>query len=255
MNDSQSIKNSLKALLQKQDNILAAWEGGSVATGYADRYSDLDLSIVSKDKDTNPVFALLEEHFTAEYGIERQFRMPEPAWHGMSQCFYMLKDTQDFFYCDIVVMPEDAQDKFTAWDRHGRAHVWFDKEGIFSSEATPPEEIRELCVKMFKAATATDFLSILELKKALARGNWIHSHLNYMIFLNRHLVPLLNLKYRPAKADFGIRYTDRDYPATVAKKLEELLRINDIDSVRIKSVDALNWFAELKSELALGFPS
>jgi predicted nucleotidyltransferase len=255
MNDSQSIKTSLKALLQKQEYVLAAWEGGSVATGYADRYSDLDLMIVIKDKYTNPVFILLEEHFSTEYGIERQFRMPEPTWHGMSQCFYLLKDTQDLFYCDIAVMPEDTQDKFTAWDRHGRAQVWFDKSGVFSSEATPTEEIRELCAKMFKAATATDFLSILELKKALARGNWIHSHLNYMIFLNRHLVPLLNLKYRPAKADFGIRYTDRDYPSTEVKRLEGLLRIDDIDAVRAKSEEALHWFAELKTELASGLPS
>jgi predicted nucleotidyltransferase len=255
MNDSQSIKTSLKALLQKQDNVLAAWEGGSVATGFSDRYSDLDLSIVIKAKDTNPIFALLEEYFSTNYGIERQFRMPEPTWHGMSQCFYLLKDTEDCFYCDIVVMPVDTQDKFTAWDRHGRAQVWFDKAGVFSSEATPPEDIRELCVKMFKAATTTDFLSILELQKALARGNWIHSHLNYMIFLNRHLVPLLNLKYRPAKADFGIRYTDRDFPTTEVKRLEDLLRIADIDTVRAKSEDALSWFAELKTDLASGFPS
>ena len=91
--------------------------------------------------------------------------------------------------------------------------------------------------------------SLIELEKALARGNWVAAWMNYHMFINRHLV-LLNLKYRPAKADFGIRYAERDYPPEAAPKLAELLRIASLQDIAAKLPEARNWFAGVKEELS-----
>lgn len=248
------IKEALLALLLPLENVLAAWEGGSTATGFLDEYSDLDLIIViKKNDDTDDVFGRLEQHFKSTYGILQQFRVPEPAWHGMSQCFYFLDQTGEYFYADIAVVNVDKPAKFSEADRHGNAEVWFDKANVYSPTNTPMEETKQLVEKVFKSVTAIDFIMIRELKKALARDNWIASQMNYIQFIYRNLVPLMNIKYRPAKADFGIRYAEREYPPEEAHFLEELLRINSVDEISQKFSKALQLYEELKNSLLVEY--
>lgn len=243
----QELKSTLKELLFAQDNVIAAWEGGAAATGFLDQYSDLDLEIVLLKGDTNDIFALLETLFQQRWGILKRFRMPEPSWHGMSQCFYLLDKMPPCFYCDIAVVMAENPRKFTEPDRHGHAVVWFDKTGIYSAAPTPAEDIEALGSRMFHIATDHDWLSIMELKKALARKNWIAAQMNYMMFINRHLVPLLNLKHRSAKADFGIRYAERDYPPEDAETLSALLKISSLEDIEARFPIALELFEELKN--------
>ena len=243
---SEAVKHLLQEQLEKENTVLAVWEGGSAATGYLDQYSDLDLLIVINGSDANAIFQMLETHFENNYGILKQFRMPEPAWHGMSQCFYLLKDCPLHFYCDIAVVCNDNPSKFTETDRHGNAVIWFDKANIFESKKSSKEELESIRNRAFAAATATDWLAVIELQKALSRKNWIASQMNYITFIYRHLVPLMNLKYRPCKADFGIRYADRDYPIEAAAFLEDLLRITCVADIEFKLPAALAMFEELK---------
>jgi hypothetical protein len=249
MHKREDIKARLRDLLESQNHVLAAWEGGSAATGYLDQFSDLDLIIVTDSEDTNPIFQLLQDHFREEYGIRREYRVPEPAWHGMSQCFYLLADCDDFFYCDIAVVACSNPNKFTEPDRHGKALLWFDKDQQYRAEQSPSATREALVKRMLSGITAVDFLSIIELQKAIARDNWIAAQMNYHTLINRYLVPLLNIKYRPEKADFGIRYADRDYPPGVVSELEALLCITSVADIRVKSSRALKLYDDLKTEL------
>jgi predicted nucleotidyltransferase len=249
MHTYAAIKESLASRLEGEDRVLAAWEGGSAATGYFDEYSDLDLMIVIKDKDTESIFQILQDHLESKYGILRMFRVPEPAWHGMSQCFYLVKNCSEFFYLDIAVIPSENQRKFTEPDRHGHALVWFDKEGIYQPKETPNRERDDLARRVFHAATDYDWIITAELGKALARDNWIASQMNYHAFVNRHLVPLMNIKYRPAKADFGIRYAEREFPKAVAAELGDLLKISSLDDIRKGKDRVTELFEALKTEL------
>lgn len=253
MHKRTEIKTSLHDLLVAQEQILAVWEGGAAATGFLDQYSDLDLYIIINNQDTGAVFELLQEHFCKLYGIERQFRMPEPTWHGMSQCFYLLSDCEDFFYLDIAVVPVSNPIKFTELDRHGNALIWFDKESVYTSANTSREDQDKLVLKILHGVTALDFLSIIELRKAIARNNWIAAQMNFQLFVNRHIVPLMNIKYRPCKADFGIRYTDRDYPPEAVRVLEDLLRITSVEDISVNSRKAIGIYNELKAELSIKY--
>jgi len=245
-----NLKKNLEQLLKERPEVIATWEGGSIATGYFDQFSDLDLSIVIQTEDVEPIFSLLDNHFAQQYGILEQFRMPEPCWHGMSQCFYLINKMPPLFYCDIAVVKSENPHKFTEPDRHGNAVIWFDKRGIYSAATTPKEELETLAKRMYHVATDTAWLGIIELKKALARKNWIAAHMNYTIFINRHLVPLMNLKYRPCKADFGIRYCDRDYPPEKAALIAKLLQTKSCQDIEAHLLTALPLFQALKAELA-----
>lgn len=245
----KALKKELKSLLRGIRGVVAAWEGGSAATGYLDEYSDLDLGIATKSISADEVFSRLEEWFAGKYGILRRFRMPEPAWHGMSQCFYLLSGMPSCFYCDICVVDSDNPRKFTEPDRHGNAVIWFDPRHVVSGDPTPSEELETMRQRLLAIATDTDFLSLIELRKALARQDWMAAHMNWITFLNRHLVVLLNLKYRPAKADFGIRYAARDYPSDIAAALAELLRVTSCKHIAALLPRALVMYNGLKREL------
>jgi hypothetical protein len=238
------------ALLKSKPEVIAAWEGGSAATGFLDEFSDLDLSIVIKEGETSAIFAALETFFTEHYSISDSFTMPEPCWHGMSQRFYLIGGMPELFYCDIAVVKAENPHKFTEPERHGNAIIWFDNANIYKPEPTPQAELDALAKRFFHIATDTAFLGIIELRKALARKNWISSQMNYNTFINRHLVILLNLKYRPEKVDFGIRYADRDYPEEVVAKLAELLRITSVKHIEANFEQALPMFESLKQELS-----
>ncbi|MDZ4182059.1 MAG: hypothetical protein U1B83_04215, partial [Candidatus Cloacimonadaceae bacterium] len=58
---------------------------------------------------------------------------------------------------------------------------------------------------------------------------------------------------RVAKADFGIRYAQRDYPQEVFEMLERLLRVVNIEDISQKSEEAIRLFEELKQELKAAY--
>lgn len=247
---TEEFRVELKKFLELQPEVIAAWEGGSAATGFLDDYSDLDLSIVIRDGDQDQIFARLDDYLDSLYGIEKRFRLPEPTWHGMSQCLYLLKGFPPLFYADVVVVKEDNPQKLTEPDRHGNSVIWFDKEMIYSAKETPQEELDRLRERFFRIGTDLDWLSIIELRKALVRKNWLAAQRCYLQFINRHLVSLLNLKYRPAKADFGMRYAERDFPPEVVKRLEEMIRIRSVEDIAERLPEALEMYKKLKEELS-----
>ena len=250
MHSVLELKTKLKDLLYAQPVVLAAWEGGSAATGYLDEYSDLDLVIVTEEECTEQVFSLVDSHFSQRYGIESRFRLPEPTWHGMSQCFYLLKDFPACFYCDIAVVTKANPNKLTEPDRHGNAVVWFDQQGVFAAESTSEQKRTELVKRVLKSTTALDFLMLAELQKSLLRNNWPAALMNWLSFLNRCLLPLLNIRHRPAKADFGIRYMEREFPPDMVSRLENYLRCASVDDISRHWATALPLYQGLKTELS-----
>lgn len=241
----------LCAHLQKMDEVIALWEGGSAATGFKDIYSDLDLTIVTEHKLADEIFARLDEYLSRNYGILRRFRMPEPTWHKMSQCFYLLSSSPQCFYCDIAVTDKANPDKLTAFDRHGKAIVHYDKDHIYHAQATDPLELKRIQKRIYQMTTSLDFIFMLELEKALLRCNWIAANSAYHTFISRCLIPLMNLKHRPHKADFGMRYIERDYPEEAAVFIADLLRVDSIEQIQQKSPAAFDRYAELKAGISL----
>lgn len=47
-----------------------------------------------------------------------------------------------------------------------------------------------------------------------------------------------------------MNYVDREYPPEIAAEISELLKVCSVEEIRGKSAQALNWFNELKEELA-----
>ncbi|MBW6515878.1 MAG: hypothetical protein K0B81_04575 [Candidatus Cloacimonetes bacterium] len=143
----------------------------------------------------------------------------------------------------------DNPQKLTEQDRHGKIVIWFDKENIYNGSETSQADREKLINQYYHIAIDFDWLSIIELKKALARKNWLAAQRCYLQFINRHLVSLLNLRYRPERADFGMRYVERDYPIEIIKKLEDFIKISSVEDIEERLPSVLEMFEDLKVHL------
>jgi predicted nucleotidyltransferase len=248
MRTKKEISKEMKELLFANEDVIAAWEGGSAATGFEDECSDLDLSIICKDSAVEEMFRELEDWLEKNYGILNKFRVPEPAWHGFSQCYYQIENVPPLFYLDIAVIKKSLPDKFTESDRHGNAVVWFEKEKILDSTPSEPEKVEQKAKHFYKIATQSDFLTITEIQKAIVRKRYSEAFPVYYQFIARNLAILLNLKYRPEKVDFGLRYGYRDYNIEDFELVESLLKVASLEELSKKFAFAKKRFYELKKE-------
>lgn len=228
--------------------VRAMWEGGSAATGFLDDFSDLDLVIVVEDHRVEEAFRLFESFLEKEYGISHRFRMPEPCWHGHSQCFYFIEDCPPLYYIDLLVEKLSSGDRLLETDRHGEALVWLDRDGLVTVEASDPDELRLKRSDHLKMLRATLPLSLVEIRKQIARGSAIDAVSQYQRFVSGRLAGLLNLKYRPERFDFGMRYADRDYPEEVNRRLGRLLFPSSPDVLPALLDEAEEWCRELLEE-------
>ncbi|MFO8182636.1 MAG: nucleotidyltransferase domain-containing protein [Candidatus Aegiribacteria sp.] len=227
----------------------AVWEGGSAATGFLDDFSDLDLVVVVKDERVEDAFRLFEEYLEDTYGIDRCFRVPEPAWHGHSQSFYFIKDAPPLFYIDFLVEKLSSRDRLLEPERHGRAEVWLDRKGVLDHSAIPDGDLIEKQARYLDTLAGSLPLAVTEVRKQIARGHSIDAVSQYQRFVTARLAGLLNLKYRPAQFDFGIRYAERAYPPEVNRQLQELLYLESFDDLPPALEKAAAWAEDLLKEL------
>lgn len=239
----------LKEMLVSRSDVLAAYEGGSKATGFSDQFSDLDLEVICKDDAVEDVFKAIEYLLDEQFGILRSYRIPEPAWHGFSQCFYLIDQMPKHFYLDLAVIKTSIEDKMTDSKRHGKAYMWFDK-GRYLVEKDDAEEIMINRAKgMYRRVVSSDFIMMIEIEKNLDRGRYIESLTAYYRFVMNQLGVMMNLKYRPEKVDFGLRYAYRDYPKQDYDMLQTLLKNKDINDLSIHFKSAKTYYLALKENL------
>jgi predicted nucleotidyltransferase len=237
-----------KNLLESTSSIHCVWEGGSAATGFLDEYSDLDLGIICDDKKVEDNFNKIETYLQEKYGILQKFRLPEPNWHGHSQCFYLLENTPEMFYVDLMIQKLSAGNRFMESDRHGNSIVWFDNKRLFDPTPTPDEEIANKGKRFYKMISDSTWILLIDVKKQILRKNTIDAYVLYYQLISR-MSYLWNLKYRPAKSDFGLRYTHRDFPIETVDWLQNIFIVTDLDDMMNKLKIVEEKYQELLAEL------
>ncbi|MBN2300576.1 MAG: hypothetical protein JXC31_05260 [Acholeplasmataceae bacterium] len=257
MNQKQLNKKKLYKELKEKLNdlpyVIAAWEGGSKATHFDDEYSDLDLAVIVQDEEVETAFLFFEDYLNKNFKINRQFRISEPAWHGFSQAFYLLDDMPKHFYVDFAVIKESIEDKFTDPKRHGDAFVWFDKKMMSEPHIETEEDVLSRAKRFYQRVSNQDFIVMTEVEKNLSRNNYLEAYFAYFQFVYAYLVPLLNLKHRKEKVDFGMRYAYRDYNRDDCILIEKLMKNQNIDDIKNNYHLAKLRFIELKGELSENF--
>lgn len=229
----------------------ALWEGGSAAFGRADAWSDIDLQAVTEDSRSQEVFDLLEHALSGISPITDVYRVPEPAWHGHSQRFYMLADAGPFLMVDFCSMKRSNPTRFLEREIHGEARFLFDRTGVKDGiqpgdpgkwDAKLRDRIEQLSARfrMFQPLITKDCL----------RGRPLDAMHFYQSLTLAPLVELLRIKHDPWRHNFGWRYLWADLPADAHARLVRLAYPGTLGAIPALHEEAVKWFEELAGELS-----
>lgn len=162
-----------------------------------------------------------------------------------------MKNTPYLFYVDILIEKLSAGNRFMEIDRHGNSIVWFDKKNLFDPTPTPKEEIIKKGKRFYKLISDSYWILVMDVKKQIHRKNEVDAFVIYKQLVNR-IAYLLNLKYRPSKSDFGLRYIYRDFPKETIAWLKDMLAVKNLDemmkNVNIIEVKYIELLEELKEK-------
>ncbi len=237
--------------LRPLDSARAMWEQGAVSFGRIDEYSDIDLCIIARDDRVENVFGAIERTLEKRFGISDRFRLPEPTWHGHSQCFYWLKGASKFLFVDLAIEKLSAKNRFLEYSIHGPPVVRMDKDGIISDDTLPAEETAKKLEVRLESLKTTFRLFQSEVEKELARGNDLEALAFYNGMTLRPLVEALRIKHCPQRAQFHTRYVYYDLPPAVWKKLERLMFVGAAKDLGKLRAEAERWFWETVGSIDL----
>jgi len=221
------------AALESEQWVRAAWLGGSDATDRTDRYSDIDLVAVVEDEHVEEALTLVRDKLEELAPIEHALRVPEPAWHGLSQVFWQLHGADPNHFLDFVVMKcsTPAERRLLEPERHGEALVLFDRDGWIVPVEFDREAHHERIAQRLPKLAATFALFQPLVTRAVARGHAADAMGSFLQFTVRPLVELLRIRQCPDRFDFGLRYLDRDLAAEDRAWVERVIFPRDIDEL------------------------
>jgi predicted nucleotidyltransferase len=238
----QDIRDVFIGTLKPLPYIHAMWEAGSIAFGRDDEWSDIDLQIVVDDKKVEKTFLVIENLVRKLGGHTVKFRMLEPAWHGHSQVFYVLKNASPYLYLDICVMKKGAKDKFLQQAIHGTPIAHFDKGGWVRNDPVDIDEFAgKIMARLETMKNVFRFSQVLTLKE-LNRGRLPEAHGFYMGSTLRPLVEALRMKHSPYHYNFHMAYITFDLPKRDVEQLKRLILVKDSADLRKKHTEAGKWF-------------
>lgn len=236
----QAILDAIVPKLQCDQRVLAAWLGGSDATGRADDLSDIDLCIVAEDGRGKELRQVLENLIASASPIRVKYDLPEPTWHGFTQSFYQLENAPEHLMIDWILVERSQHNPWMEVERHGVPRVLFDKARVIREAHVDHAELH---------AAADKKISELRLKfpifrhlptKLAKRGLPVDALHFYNTLVLRPLIDLLRAIHCPDRHDFGPRNLQNDLP----RHYEDLCRLS-----LVRSLDDYDWMVELASRL------
>ncbi|MCC7477162.1 nucleotidyltransferase domain-containing protein [bacterium] len=243
--DRKTVIGRLAGAFEAQPWVLALWEGGSASFGRADEYSDIDLQCFVAAGQVEAAFSFLESLLEELGGIALRYRVPEPAWHGQSQCFYQLRQASPFHMLDMVFIQAGADFKLTERELHGEPQILFDKAGLIKATSLDmPSHLETLRARVESLAVTFPLFQPLVQKEVL-RGRALDALGFYQAFTIRPLVEVLRIIHDPEKYNFNLRYLEFYLPADVVRRLEGLAFTASLAELAQKQEQAAAWFAEL----------
>ena len=241
----RDVVDALVKVLEPLDCVYAFWEGGAAGFDRADEWSDIDAQAIVDDEHVEEVFKAVDKALTNLSGIQERFRLPEPTWHGHSQCFYKLKNASPFLLVDLAVIKEHTEaDKFDVWATHGKPIVKFDKKGLIVEKKLDPEAQATAIMKRLDTLKCLFEIFYIMPMKETHRKNHVEAMFFYLGQTYRPLVEALRMKHCPQRYNYATRYVYYDLPPKVVKKLEILLFF-DPEDMEAKVDEVKEWFWEV----------
>jgi predicted nucleotidyltransferase len=245
----EEIVRAIVNALEPLDYVYALWEGGAVAFGRLDEWSDIDICVDAEDERVTETFPVVERALESLAPIEHKYEVPNPALGEYVQAFYRLKGTTRFMLVDFAVFKHSAEDKLLEPEIHGSALFHFNKDNALTH---PPLDREKLSGKL--RDRVQQIQKRLEtfgcfIEKELSRHNDIEALDLYHRFILGSLVEVLRIKHKPVRYDFKTRYIHYDLPPDVVERLTDLYFVKDAKDIQHKSDVAVQWLHEVMGDI------
>jgi len=246
----EKVLSALVGALEPLSHVHAFWEGGAAGFDRVDQWSDADVQMVVEDDRVEETFEVIEETLRSLSEIDVKYRLPEPTWHGHSQCFYRLKEASPYLMIDLVIMKETSEaDRFMEASIHGKPHVFFDKKGVVVDKVVDLDaHLTKIEGRLESLRNMFDLFWILT-PKEIYRGNSIEAVSFYMNYTLRPLIEALRIKHCPIRFFYSTRYVHYDLPPEVVTRLETLYFPKDTKTMEKYREEAEAWFWEVLEEI------
>lgn len=231
---------TLRQALLDIDAVDAAWEGGSAAFDRDDGLSDVDAVAVVADDAVESTFIGVESALQALSPIALRYDVPNTV--GFSQKFYRLRDAGEFLVVDLVLLRRSDPLLFREVELHGHGRTWFDRRSILVEAHLDAGRDREQALARVPVLAASFAMFQHIVTKERLRENAVDALVFYQSMTWRPLVEALRLLHDPQRRVFGPRYTARDLPADVCRRIEALGYVRDLDDLAAKHDEARRWF-------------
>jgi hypothetical protein len=224
------LRSSLAERFGAEERFCGVFEGGSAATGRADRYSDIDLCLVAAPALNDALFEAVEAAVGNAAAITHTWKVADAPWPGFAQRFYLLEPAPRFFFVDCCILEPDTAKTFLERERHGEALVYYDRRDTLRPTPLDRGAFAARLRKRFDQVQSAWPFYLLLVRKELARGRPLDAHAFYSTTL-RLLVELAGMRHRPERFDFGWRYLHHDLPADLQSALQRWLYVDGPESI------------------------
>ncbi len=239
--------SSLRAWLDRDPRVRAAWEGGSAAFDDVDEWSDVDAIVVVADDAVDAVFDDLERSLGALSPIAHRHDIP--ATSGYTQRFYRLRDAGEFLVLDLVLIRQSDPLLFREVELHGRGRTWLDRDGRLDEHHLDRDaDLEQARQRLAPLRSGFEMFQHLVIKEC-RRGRACDALAFYQAWTLRPLIEAIRLLHVPALRGFGMRYLARDLPAPVVRRIEGLAYVRDLSHLVVAQRQASAWFTECMDRL------
>ncbi len=239
----ERITNALSNALQPLPYVLAGWEGGSIAFDLVDEYSDIDLNfLLDEAAAVDPFYAAVASALETVSPIVASHCEPPGR-------YFKLLEGGDFLLVDVCIFRRATYKELLDIERHGKVRPLFDKGQWLRSDhaATASQVVRR--ADRLDDLGAWFSVSQNFVRKAIVRGHEVEALAALWGYTLKPLVELLRMRYCPARWDFGMRYLQRDLPASVYDQLHDLMFVEKSDDIAEHLSKATAWGERLLREL------
>jgi predicted nucleotidyltransferase len=226
MNDRQKIIEHLQQRLDERADVHAFWIEGSVAQGYADEYSDIDLWLSVDDDRIFTIYDDIEPILAEIAPID--FRYVVKKSGELGQNAYHLQGMSEFLTIDINTQGIN-RDQSESYFVKGidDTEIIFDKQNVVKFKEREPANIDiEAKRNKLRGFYEQMYPSLL---KNIRRGKNLEALYYYHLIL-RYATKFLRLKHEwHEKADYDLKHIYRDLPETETKQLERFYSVSPQD--------------------------
>lgn len=234
--------------LRPLDYVYAVWEGGAVAFGRVDQWSDVDICVDAEDERVSDCFPVVERALQALSPIRLKFEMKQTMSPGYVQAFYRLKGTSEYLLVDFAVFKHTWPDKLLEPEIHNPAKFHFNRGGAVTIPHLDRKKLSDdIAAALANLSRRFEVFGCF-VPKEIYRKNFIEAVALYHRLVLDSLVDALRIKHKPERYGFKTRYIHYDLPPEVVARLERLFFVRDPADLTAKLAEAKQWFYEALRE-------